>query len=138
MSRLGSVGNALYRGEVSYDFVGHRRRWYAISAIFLLISIIALIFFRLTLGIEFRGGAEFRVGSPTATEAAVLQAVQDSGVKGEIRVQKVGGNTTRVQTEKLTTDESEKVAETLAHRFDVPLDDVSSQLIGPSWGQDIS
>ena len=138
MSRLGSVGNALYRGEVSYDFVGHRRRWYAISAIFLLISIIALIFFRLTLGIEFRGGAEFRVGSPTATEAAVLQAVQDSGVKGEIRVQKVGGNTTRVQTEKLTTDESEKVAETLAQRFDVPRDDVSSQLIGPSWGQDIS
>jgi preprotein translocase subunit SecF len=138
MSRLGSMGNQLYRGEVSYDFVGHRRRWYAISAVFLLISIIALIFFRLTLGIEFRGGAEFRVASPKATEAAVLQAVQDAGVKGEIRVQKVGGNTTRVQTEKLTTDESEKVAETLSQRFDVSRDDVSSQLIGPSWGQDIS
>jgi preprotein translocase subunit SecF len=138
MSRLGSMGNQLYRGEVSYDFVGHRRRWYAISAIFLLISIIALIFFRLTLGIEFRGGAEFRVGSPTATEAAVLQAAQDAGVKGEIRVQKVGGDTIRVQTEKLTTDESEKVAETLSTRFNVPRDDVSSQLIGPSWGQDIS
>jgi preprotein translocase subunit SecF len=138
MSRLGSMGNRLYRGEVSYDFVGHRRRWYAISAIFLLVSIMALIFFRLTLGIEFRGGAEFRVGSPKATESAVLQAVQDAGVKGEIRVQKVGGNTTRVQTEKLTTDESEKVADTLATRFDVPRDDVSSQLIGPSWGQDIS
>jgi preprotein translocase subunit SecF len=138
MSRLGSIGNQLYRGEVSYDFVGHRRRWYVISAIFLLVSIIALIFFRLTLGIEFRGGAEFRVGSPTATEAAVLQATEDAGVKGEIRVQKVGGNTIRVQTEKLTTDESEKVAETLSQRFDVPRDDVSSQLIGPSWGQDIS
>jgi preprotein translocase subunit SecF len=138
MSRLGSMGNRLYRGEVSYDFVGHRRRWYTISAIFLLVSIFALIFFRLTLGIEFRGGAEFRVASPKATEAAVLQAVQDAGVKGEVRVQKVGGDTTRVQTEKLTTTESEKVAETLAQRFDVPRDEVSSQLVGPSWGQDIS
>lgn len=138
MSRLGSMGNRLYRGEVSYDFVGHRRRWYALSAVFLLISIMALLFFRLTLGIEFRGGAEFRVGSPTATETAVFQAARDAGVKGEIRVQQVGGDTIRVQTEKLTTDESEKVAETLSQRFDVARDDVSSQLIGPSWGQDIS
>jgi preprotein translocase subunit SecF len=138
MSRLGSMGNQLYRGEVSYDFVGHRRRWYAISAIFLLVSVIALIFFRLTLGIEFRGGAEFRIAAPKATEAAVQQAVQDAGVTGEVRVQKVGGNTIRVQTEKLTTTESEKVADTLAQRFGVPRDEVSSQLIGPSWGQDIS
>ena len=138
MSRLGSMGNQLYRGEVSYDFVGHRRRWYTISAAFLLVSIIALIFFRLTLGIEFRGGAEFRIASPKATEAAVLQAVEDAGVKGEVRVQKVGGNTIRVQTEKLTTTESQKVAETLSQRFDVSRDEVSSQLIGPSWGQDIS
>jgi len=138
MSRLGSMGNRLYRGDVSYDFVGRRRRWYVISAVFLLVSIFALIFFRLTLGIEFRGGAEFRIASPKATEAAVLEAVQDAGVAGEIRVQQVGNDTVRVQTEKLTTDESEKVGETLSERFDVPRDDVSSQLIGPSWGQDIS
>jgi preprotein translocase subunit SecF len=138
MSRLGSMGNRLYRGDVSYDFVGHARRWYVISAVFLLVSIFALIFFRLTLGIEFRGGAEFRIASPKATEASVLAAVQDAGVAGEIRVQQVGNDTIRVQTEKLTTDESEKVGETLSQRFDVARDDVSSQLIGPSWGQDIS
>ena len=138
MSRMGSVGARLYRGEVSYDFVGHRRRWYAISAVFLLVSIFALLFFRLTLGIEFRGGAEFRVASPEATETSVVEAVQDAGIAGEIRVQQVGNDTVRVQTEKLTTDESEKVAETLSQRFDVPRDDVSSQLIGPSWGEDIS
>ncbi len=138
MSRMGSMGARLYRGEVSYDFVGRRRRWYAISAVLLLVSIFALIFFRLTLGIEFRGGAEFRVGSQQATEAAVLEAVQDAGIAGEIRVQQVGNDTIRVQTEKLTTDESEEVAEALSQRFDVPRDDVSSQLIGPSWGEDIS
>ena len=138
MSRMGSLGARLYRGEVSYDFVGRRKRWYAVSAIFLLVSIFALLFFRLTLGIEFRGGAEFRVASPDATEAAVLETVQESGVAGEIRVQQVGNDTIRVQTEKLTTDESEEISSSLAERFNVARDDVSSQLIGPSWGEDIS
>src|SRR5688572_14150231 len=138
MSRMGSLGARLYRGEVSYDFVGRRKRWYAVSAIFLLVSIFALLFFRLTLGIEFRGGAEFRVASPDATEAAVLETVQESGVAGEIRVQQVGNDTIRVQTEKLTTDESEEISSSLAERFNVARDDVSSQVIGPSWGADIS
>jgi preprotein translocase subunit SecF len=135
---MGSLGNRLYRGEVSYDFVGRRKRWYAVSALFLLLSVIALLFFRLTLGIEFRGGAEFRVASPEATETAVLETVEDAGIAGEIRVQQVGNDTIRVQTEKLTTEESQEVSAALAERFDVSRDDVSSQLIGPSWGEDIS
>ena len=31
MSRLGQIGGKLYRGEVSFDFVGRQRPWYAIS-----------------------------------------------------------------------------------------------------------
>ena len=30
MSRIGQIGGRLYRGEVSYDFVGRKRRWYTI------------------------------------------------------------------------------------------------------------
>ena len=138
MSRMGSLGNRLYRGDVSYDFVGRRKRWYTISAVFLLVSIAALFISQLTLGIEFRGGAEFRVASPDATEEIALETVQDAGIAGEIRVQQVGNDTVRVQTEKLTTEESQEVTAALAERFDVSEDDVSSQLIGPSWGQDIS
>jgi len=123
---------------VSYDFVGRRKRWYAISAIFLLVSLGALVFSRLTLGIEFRGGAEFRVASAEATDEAALETVQDAGITGEIRVQQVGNDTVRIQTEKLTTEESEQVSDALAERFDVDRNDISSQLIGPSWGADIS
>ncbi len=39
MSRVGTFGQKLYSGEISYDIVGKRRRWYAISgAIFLVAS----------------------------------------------------------------------------------------------------
>ena len=65
----GHLGARLYRGEVSYDFIGRRKVWYTVSAVILLvISIVSLLFRGLTLGIEFRGGAEFRVTSPTVTE----------------------------------------------------------------------
>ena len=35
MSALGQIGGRLYRGEVSFDFVGRRRLWYAISGLIL-------------------------------------------------------------------------------------------------------
>ena len=43
MCRLGTLGARLYRGEVSYDFVGRRKIWYAVSAALLLISIVSLL-----------------------------------------------------------------------------------------------
>ena len=40
MSSLGTLAHRLYSGEVSYDFVGKRRRWYAISGVFELAPLI--------------------------------------------------------------------------------------------------
>ena len=139
MSRLGSLGAHLYRGEVSYDFIARRKVWYALSATLLVISIASLLIKGLTLGIEFRGGAEFRVKSPTVTQAAVRSTVADViGGTTEIVVQSVGPDTVRAQTETLTSDESQKVQTALAEKFNVSRDAVSTQFIGPSWGKDIS
>ena len=99
MSRLGTLGARLYRGEVSYEFVEKRKIWYTISAILLVISIASLMFKGLTLGIEFKGGAEFQVTSPKVTESAMLKTVS-STVGGEIVEQRVGSNQVRAQTEK--------------------------------------
>ena len=33
MSSITNIGQRLYRGEVSYDFVGRWKRWYIFSAI---------------------------------------------------------------------------------------------------------
>ena len=135
MSSLGSLGSRLYRGEVSYDFIGHRKLWYTVSLILLAVSVVSLLVRGLTLGIEFRGGAEFRVAAPSASEESVRDTVGDV-VGGEIVVQRVGNSTIRAQTETLTSDELEEVQTALAERFDVSSDDVSTQFIGPSWGED--
>lgn len=52
MSKLADLGNRLYRGEASYDFVGRRRVWYIISAVFLTLSIGTLAVSGLNLGIS--------------------------------------------------------------------------------------
>jgi len=137
MSRFGTIGNQLYRGEVSYDFVERRKLWYTVSAVLLAVSIAALVWKGLTLGIEFRGGAEFRVKSPTVTTEAVRDEVA-SVVEGEILVQGVGTDAVRAQTERLTSGELQEVQAALADRFEVNRDAVSTQFIGPSWGAEIS
>ena len=137
MSRLGTLGGRLYRGEVSYDFIGRRRIWYTVSATLLLVSIVSLLTVGLTLGIEFRGGAEFRVTGKAVTQNAVRSTVGDI-VHSEILVQSVGNDTVRAQTESLTQAQLGQVQDALVKKFDLPRKAVSTQFIGPSWGKDIS
>jgi len=59
MSRLGAIGGRLYRGEVSFDFVGRKKLWYAISGLILVISIFALAFRGLNYSVDFKGGDLF-------------------------------------------------------------------------------
>ena len=81
MSRLSGFGGSLYRGEVSIDFVGRRRQWYALSAVLLLLALGALVGRGLNYGIEFEGGAVFTVPPETCTveEAGDAFAATASG-----------------------------------------------------------
>jgi preprotein translocase subunit SecF len=137
MSRLGTLGARLYRGDVSYEFVSKRKVWYALSAALLVISIGSLLTRGLTLGIEFKGGAEFQVTSPAATPASMLKTVS-SIAHGEVVVQRVGTDKVRAQTEKLTSRQLDQVQQALVNRFHVNQSSIDTQFIGPSWGKDVS
>ena len=39
MSKLREIGNQLYSGERSYDFVGRRKLWYTIGVIAVILAI---------------------------------------------------------------------------------------------------
>jgi preprotein translocase subunit SecF len=137
MSRLGHIGGAIYRGEISYDFVGKRRRWFAISGVILLLAIGGLAFRGLNLGIEFKGGAEFLIQSSTATVEQTRAAVESVGV-GDPIVTQAGTQQMRVQTPDLTAAQSDKVVAALTSHLGVPASAVSVQLVGPSWGGEIT
>lgn len=138
MSKLSGIGGRLYRGETSIDFIGKRRRWYSISALFILLSIAALSLQGLHLGIEFKGGSSFTVTKAGASIADARAAVDAVGVPGEIIVQNIGTNKVRVQTAALNSVQNNAVQDALAKKFQVAVESIDSQIIGPSWGKEIT
>ena len=90
MSKLSGLGGRLYRGETSIEIIGRRRRWYAVSALFILLSMGALSIQGLHLGIEFKGGSSYTVNKAGTTVEQARAAVADVDIPGEIIVQKIG------------------------------------------------
>jgi preprotein translocase subunit SecF len=140
MSRLGTLGHRLYTGEVSYDFVGKRNRWYTISAILLVVSIAAILVRGLNLGIDFKGGNVVTV--PTAT-GTLQQAREAAGSVGFTQVEVTvltseSGRSLQVETEAQPNANSEKLADALAKEFNVSADKVTAQEISASWGGEIT
>ena len=83
--KLTGLGGRLYRGETSINIIGARKKWYALSAIFVALSIFSLGVQGLHLGIEFKGGSAFTVttttvGTSTATtkSASTITIIQSS------------------------------------------------------------
>src|SRR5579859_7302383 len=141
MSRLGQIGGRLYRGEVSYDFVGRKRRWYAISGAILLISITALFVRGLDFSVDFKGGAVFQFpASASQTVTEVQGAVTHAGVSGAV-VQSLNGlhgKSWQVQTKSLTSAQTLQVESSLESQLGVSGSKISTTFVGPSWGSTIT
>jgi len=138
MSSIKGLGGRLYSGETSVNIVGNAKRWYVVSAIFTLLSIGALLVQGLHLGIEFKGGSAYTFPSTTATVEQARSAVQSAGISGELIIQKIGDDKIRVQTGSLTNAESDAVESAIVSNFKVNAADIDTQLIGPSWGEEIT
>lgn len=137
MSRFGVLANKLYKGEASYDFVGRRRTWYAISGVLLVICIGFLVGPGLKLGVEFTGGTVFQVDAPAGSVEVAREAVTEAGAEEAVVTETTSGRV-RIQTEELSAKERAEVTQALAETFDVPVDEVDVQFVGPSWGQEIT
>lgn len=127
----------LYRGDINIDFIGKRKIWYGLSAFLLVFSILGLIVNGLNLGVEFKGGSVFDfTRTPGSSMEQVRSTVQEAGPH-QVIVQQAGPNW-RVTTESLGGPEVPKVQQAVAERFGLAADDVSSQVIGATWGGEVS
>jgi preprotein translocase subunit SecF len=143
MSKLGAIGHRLYTGEVSYDFIGHRRRWYIVSGVLIGVSILALLLRGLDYGIEFKGGADFKAATTVTAQTvdSMKDALSNSGVPNldDSTVNTIGNNQVRVQTRTLDpTEEVPKVRAAIAQEVGISPDQVAYSLIGASWGGQIT
>ena len=140
MSKFRTLGNQLYSGERSFDFVGRRKLWYAIAAVTVILAI-ALPILRggFNFGIEFRGGSEFRLTNSQELSQTIAQDTIREIVPGvQVSTTAVGLADLRIQTEQLSDLESEEIRLALAEAYDVAPEAVASSFIGPNWGADVT
>jgi preprotein translocase subunit SecF len=140
MSKFSDLGNDLYTGARSFDFVGRRKVWYAVAALMLLLAVVLPILRGgFNFGIEFRGGSEFRVaGVSSQSQQIAVDAVHSVVPESEPLVSNVGTDSIRVQTKQLTDLKSEDVRVALAAAYKVDSSAVASSFIGANWGADVT
>lgn len=126
----------LYRGEVNSNIVGRPKLWYSLSAFLLIISIAGLLVRGLNFGVEFTGGSVFSFQAKDASIEQVRSTVEGAGPH-EVIVQKTSGGW-RVTTESLPSDEVNEVQTAVGEEFGIQPTQVNSQIIGSTWGDEIS
>lgn len=134
------LGNDLYTGERSFNFVGRAKLWFLISALLILVAV-GGTFLRggFTFGIEFSGGSQFQLTVVGERDQSVaVEAVQSVLPESNPKVTLVGQQDIRVQTEQLDDSESREIRSALAKAYGVEESTVTSSYIGAAWGEDIT
>jgi len=144
MSKFTRLGNQLYTGQRSVDFVGRRWTWYAISGVIVLVAILALSLKGLNMGLEFTGGTQYTIttsGSASQKMADELRsAVGGSGVKAaaDPTVTTSGAHNLIVQIKSVSTTENNTVLKTITDTTHVAAKNVSQDHVGASWGKEVA
>lgn len=133
MVNFSQIGNDLYTGRRSIDFIGRQKTWYAFSGVLIVLALIGIFARGLNFGIEFRGGSEFRltgVSDTSGYEEKAKAAISEAGVGGNVLATVIGGNSVRIQTE-AAGDRNEAAKTALAKSFGVAPTTVSASPLGP-------
>lgn len=132
------IGNDLYSGRRSLNIIGLRKVWFGIALLLILASLASILVRDPNLGIEFRGGSQFTVtGTEVTSHQPAYEAISKIGADDAPRVSSLGTSGLRVQTVELSDQQTQELKETLAAAYKVPINDVTSTFVGPSWGQNI-
>ncbi|MGW3423651.1 protein translocase subunit SecF [Streptomyces phaeochromogenes] len=137
MSKLGTLGARLHRGEIGYDFVGKRKIWYAVSILITITAIVGLAVRGLNMGIEFQGGAVFTT-EKTSISVSQSETYAEEASGHDAIVQKLGNGGLRIQIAGIDTGKSDQIKQELAKDLKVDAEKINADLVGPSWGDQIA
>ncbi|MGL5824095.1 MAG: protein translocase subunit SecF [Nocardioides sp.] len=144
MGTFSRLGNDLYSGRRSIDFVGKWKLWLVMSGAIVALAIGGLTSRGLDMGIEFVGGAEYSVAlepDQVTQETAdkIREAVAGTGIKNASApvVTTNGAEAILIQIQTLTTQESEQVVAAIQDATE-PDASVSQTELGASWGKEVA
>ncbi|MBO0842874.1 MAG: protein translocase subunit SecF [Nocardioides sp.] len=142
MSKLTRLGNDLFSGRRSVDFVGRKWTWYAISAVVIVAAVLGLALKGPNLGIDFTGGTRYTVTIQSRVDQQLADKLRDAvgnaGVEAAAtpNVTTAGRNSVVIETKPITEDSANdtKVTDAIKKAANVSQSDVSRTGIGASWG----
>ncbi|GHB39773.1 MULTISPECIES: protein translocase subunit SecF [Streptomyces] len=137
MSKLGTLGARLHRGEIGYDFVGKRKLWYGISILITITAIVGLAVRGLNMGIEFQGGAVFTT-EKTSISVSQAETYAEEASGHDAIVQKLGNGGLRIQIAGIDTGKSDQIKQELSKDLKVDAEKINADLVGPSWGDQVA
>lgn len=125
----------LNRGETNIDFVGHRRRWFLISAVALLISIAALGIRQLNLGIEFVGGLGMQSPNPAGADVPEMRSALEAVGIDDATIQLLDdGEAVRITTRELDQATESAAVDAIADITGSERNEISIEAVGPTFG----
>jgi preprotein translocase subunit SecF len=137
-----SVWSDLYRGDTEFDFVRNRRRFFIISGVLILVSIISLFTRGLDGSVDFTGGAIVEAPNHSGQDVGAYRAnLADIGLAGarvQIRTEPDGSETVVVQTEALDVDMRDQLVAQVAEISGDDPNDLSIEAVGPTFGSEIT
>ena len=148
MGKFSRLGNELYNGRRSIDFVHKRPLWYSISGVMVLAALLVVIFNGFNWGVEFTGGTEYRINGLTSSQASqstvdeLRQNIVDANIPGaeEPTVSTSGEDGITIQTEELDAAGNKQMVEVIESTVTIndPGEQISPSSIGASWGKEVA
>jgi preprotein translocase subunit SecF len=132
----------LFLGQTAVDFWGHRLRYFAVSLVLIVISVVSLATRELNLGIDFEGGVAFDVPAGEISVSEAREILDAHGIDGrDAKVEERGstqGDIVKVQIEEIPADVRVSLQEAFAEVAGVDPADVSVAAVSSSWGEQIT
>jgi adenine phosphoribosyltransferase len=136
---------ATFRGHTVPHFriVQQRRRWAIASGIVILLSLVGLFARGINLSIEFTGGTQLIYDNPAGASVDEIRSTlaAEPYAREEAEIQQVGTGRVAVRTTSLidlSPDERTALIGALAAQAGIEPDAISQQVVGPTWGAQIS
>ena len=125
-----------------FRIIEHRRWWAILSGSLLALSLVGLVWRGLNFSIDFTGGSLLQYQNVAGVTTEEIRGVLADYGREDAEIQIVGGDQVSIRTSALTDDltaeERTQLVDDLATEAGIQPSDVSIQVVGPTWGSQIS
>lgn len=139
-----SMGNAIatFRGHnvPTFDFIGRKKWWFALSGFFIALSLWGLLGPGLNFSIAFTGGSSLQFENRSGASVSDYQGVMARFGRNEAQVEILGDNQVSIRTESLTELglRADELRQAVAEEAGISENEINEQDVGPTWGGTIS